>query len=141
MKQLLVLLISAYTANIWADGWKDYAFESVSCSTGAEIAPESSLILEAEFDLVQLSQDNSRLEYEQKVDSKVQKVSFKLNQVGKKSFMALPAVITPGEMTQFFVNIEDDGNDIELSRSDLGSKICGGGLIIKTFSMEAKKKP
>lgn len=140
MKLIFALVITALQTTAWANPFSNYIFESVSCSVPTELSVASSLQLEAEFDLVQLKNDNSGLEIEQKVGEKLQKMAFKLNQVGKTSYMALPEIITP-EMTQFFVKIEDDRSEIEISRLDSGSKHCtNGGLIIKTFFLESAKK-
>ncbi len=140
MKLLILILIAAVQTTVWANPSSNYVFETVSCSIRAELSVQSSLELEAEFDLIQLSNDNSRLEIEQKVGGVLQKTAFKLNQVGKTSYMALPEIITP-EMSQFFVKIEDDRSEIEVSRLDSASKYCtNGGLIIKTFFLETIKK-
>ncbi|MCC6138223.1 MAG: hypothetical protein IT287_06300 [Bdellovibrionaceae bacterium] len=140
MNKLLAIFILCAGTSSWADAYKEYSFESASCSTGAELSPQTSLLLEAEFDLIQLSKDNTKLEMEQKVEGKLQKLSFKLNQVGKSSYMALPVVIT-SEMNQFFVKIDEDRSEVEISRNDFMAKHCGGGLIIKTFSVESQKTP
>ncbi len=140
MKHLIAFIMTAVQTTAWANPVSNYIFETVSCSVRAELTVQSSLELEAEFDLIQLSNDNSRLEIEQKVDGKIQKTAFKLNQVGKTSYMAIPEVITP-DMSQFFVKIEEDRSEIEVSRLDSGAKYCtNGGLIIKTFFLETAKK-
>ena len=141
MKYVFAFFITVFQITVWANPSSNYVFETVSCSVRAELTVQSSLELEAEFDLIQLSNDLSRLEIEQKVDGKVQKTAFKLNQVGKTSYMAIPEVIT-AEMSQFFVKIEEDRSEIEVSRLDSASKYCtNGGLIIKTFFLETAKKP
>lgn len=135
MKYLFAILITIINPLAQAKESKVYTFESVSCISKEELSPEVSLELESEFDLLVLADDNSTIELQVKqTDSQSQKVSYKLNQMSKTAYMAIPEVATSGP-NNFSVTIDiADRSEIEVSRQDY--KHCGGRLLIKTFVLE-----